>query len=389
MNDTAIRAIQSVNSSIMAYCKFLSANDSGETGGHQAGILISKKAKSMLFDDIQELRGIVKRKALISWMEDITTESTFTYYQSKNELRITSFGRGFPYLNPEDTGALFVFTKQDREHYSGYFLYIEDDINSFLDAFGLSPTETNSIIDKQITLTAQEEIAINRFIEALTVDFPSSEVMSRTAREIQNTVYNHNEFMRSNPDRKIIEWTDTEYKLFRALEHYRYGEMIRTGFSTVEDFIEVANQVLNRRKSRAGKSLEHHISAIFDANNIEYEEQVRTEGNKRPDFIFPSGRAYHDLSFPVDRLISLASKTTCKDRWRQVINEADRLRDKNKYLLTLQQGISTPQLMEMEEERVILVVPRPYIASYPREQQSKIWSIKKFVDYVKEAEGLS
>ena len=213
--------------------------------------------------------------------------------------------------------------------------------------------------------------------------------MSRTAREIQNTVYNHNEFMRSNPDRKIIEWTDTEYKLFRALEHYRYGEMIRTGFSTVEDFIEVANQVLNRRKSRAGKSLEHHISAIFDANNIEYEEQVRTEGNKRPDFIFPSGRAYHDLSFPVDRLISLASKTTCKDRWRQVINEADRLRDKNKYLLTLQQGISTPQLMEMEEERVILVVPRPYIASYPREQQPKIWSIKKFVDYVKEAEGLS
>lgn len=388
MENTALKAIQSVNNSMVSYCKFLSANDSGETGGHQAGILISKRAKSMLFDDTQELTGIVKRKALINWMEDITTESTFTYYQSKNELRITSFGRGFPYLNPEDTGALFIFTKQDREHYSGYFLYIEDDINSFLDAFGLSPTETNNIIEKQITLTAQEEIAINQFIEALTVDFPSSEVMSRTAREIQNTVYNHNEFMRSNPDRKIIEWTDTEYKLFRALEHYRYGEMIRTGFSTVEEFIEIANQVLNRRKSRAGKSLEHHISAIFDANSIEYEEQVRTEGNKRPDFIFPSGRAYHDLTFPVDRLISLASKTTCKDRWRQVINEADRLRDKNKYLLTLQQGISAPQLKEMEDERVILVVPRPYIASYPREQQAKIWSIKKFVDYVKEAEGL-
>lgn len=159
------------------------------------------------------------------------------------------------------------------------------------------------------------------------------------------------------------------------------------GFGNMESFVELANQVLNRRKSRAGKSLEHHISAIFDGNNITYEEQVRTEGNKKPDFIFPSGRAYHDISFPTDKLVSLASKTTCKDRWRQILNEADRLRDRNKFLLTLQQGISTQQLDEMAAERVVLVVPKPYIATYPKERQDTIWTIRKFIAYLQEKQN--
>ena len=208
--------------------------------------------------------------------------------------------------------------------------------------------------------------------------------MSLTARNIENKVFNHKEYIKTNPDKKLIDWTDQEYRLFRAVEICYYGNTIRQGFKTMDSFVDLANEVLNRRKSRAGKGLEHHISAIFDGNNIKYEEQVRTEGNKKPDFIFPSGRAYHDLTFPTDSLVSLASKTTCKDRWRQVLNEADRLRDKDKFLLTLQQGISTAQLKEMSAEKVVLVVPRPYISAYPREEQEKIWTVKKFVEYIQE-----
>mgnify|MGYP002868622352 CR=1 FL=1 len=114
-------------------------------------------------------------------------------------------------------------------------------------------------------------------------------------------------------------------------------------FKSVDEFVSMANQVLNRRKSRAGKSLEHHLAAIFDENHISYTAQAVTEGNKRPDFIFPSEAAYHDLSFPVQKITSLAAKTTCKDRWRQILNEADRLRDGKKYLCTLQQGISAKE----------------------------------------------
>ena len=114
--------------------------------------------------------------------------------------------------------------------------------------------------------------------------------------------------------------------------------------------IDFANSILNRRKSRAGKSLEHHLATIFSANRLHYEQQIVTEGNKRPDFIFPSGKAYHDIVFPTKDLVFLGAKTTCKDRWRQILNEANRIKDK--YLFTLQQGISKNQLSEMKSEHV-------------------------------------
>lgn len=385
----ANQAIQSVLNSQQAYCKFLSANDSGATGGHQSGILISKSAKGMMFSQELANENILKRTVEIQWQNDICTQSSFTYYSSKNELRITKFGRNFPFLNPDKTGALFVFTRQDADRYSGFFLETEEDIEQFLGAFGISLTETNRLIDTGGVLPeTQEKIAIQEFINALTVDFPLSDVMSAAARDIQNRVYNHLEFIRTNPDRKIIEWTNTEYALFRAIEHARYGEKISRGFATVDEFITMANMVLNRRKSRAGKSLEHHLSAIFDGNDILYTAQAVTEGNKKPDFLFPSQSAYHNAAFPTDKLISLAAKTTCKDRWRQVISEADRLRGLPKYLCTLQQGISPAQMDEMQAENVVLVVPRPYIAAYPADRRDRIWTVTKFVKYVREVEGL-
>ena len=94
------------------------------------------------------------------------------------------------------------------------------------------------------------------------------------------------------------------------------------------------------------------------------------------------------MCFSVDKLCTLAAKTTCKDRWRQILNEANRLRDKNKYLCTMQQGISSAQMDEMQAEKVILVVPKPFISSYPKDKQDRIWTISKFVDYVKEMEGI-
>lgn len=383
------QAIQSVLNSIKGFCKFLSANDTGATGGHQSGILISKSAVEMLFTRQQLAQaGITKRIVKIKWQDDFQTESSFTYYESKNELRVTRFGRGFPFLNPDQTGALFVFTKQSEDNYSGYFLETEEEIEEFLNAFGISPTETNMLIDTgKVQPETQEKIAIQQFIAGLSEEFPASDIMSAAAREIQTKVYNHAEFICTNPDRKIIDWTNMEYSLFRALEYARYGDIITKGFQSVDEFVRVANMVLNRRKSRAGKSLEHHLSAVFDGNEIEYTAQAVTEGNKKPDFIFPSQEAYHNPGFLTDYLVSLAAKTTCKDRWRQVLNEADRLRDKPKYLCTLQQGISGAQMDEMQTENVILIVPKPYIKAYPADRQERIWTLSRFVQYVKEIEG--
>lgn len=105
---------------------------------------------------------------------------------------------------------------------------------------------------------------------------------------------------------------------------------------------------------------------------------------KKPDFIFPSGEAYHDPNYDADKLIVLAAKTTCKDRWRQIINEADRVRKRNKYLFTLQQGISAQQLTEMQIEKVILIVPESHRKSFPKEFRDKILNLKQFIALVGE-----
>ncbi len=391
MENYSMSAVQAALHGQKVFCKFLSANDTGLTGGHQAGIYISKPAIPILFDEPGEKGQNKEKWVKVKWHNDFETDTRFIYYGqgTRNEYRITNFGRGFPFLKPEYTGALFVFVQNSFEDYQGFVLNTEDEINQFLDAFGISPTETNRLIETRlVTPELHEKMEVEKFISELDVDFPSSELMSAAARRIQDTVFNHQEFICTNPDRKLLDWTDAEYRLFRALEYARYGEMITRGFSSVEDFIATANQVLNRRKSRAGKSLEHHLAAIFDGNQIVYQSQAITEGNKKPDFLFPSQAAYHNPAFPTDKLISLAAKTTCKDRWRQVINEADRLRDRNKFLCTLQQGISVAQMDEMEAEQVILVVPKPYIQTYPKDCQERIWTVGKFVQFVKETERL-
>jgi len=211
---------------------------------------------------------------------------------------------------------------------------------------------------------------------------PKDYDMSAAARQIYNDVFDHLENIVEKPDHELLEWTNMEYDLFQRIEEVQYGGVIRGGFASMQDFIDTANSVLNRRKSRAGKSLEYHLEAIFQGNKLNYESQVITEERKRPDFIFPSGSVYHNPAYPADKIVVLGAKTTCKDRWRQVINEADRV--KTKYLCTLQQGISPQQLSEMESENVVLVVPEKYIKAYPKEHREKIFSLAKFIHFVRE-----
>ena len=78
----------------------------------------------------------------------------------------------------------------------------------------------------------------------------------------------------------------------------------------------------------------------------------------------------------------LGAKTTCKDRWRQVINEADRI--EIKHLFTLQPGISKNQLKEMADNGVRLVVPQKNISTFPAEYQSSLSNLSGFIAMVKQ-----
>ena len=73
----------------------------------------------------------------------------------------------------------------------------------------------------------------------------------------------------------------------------------------------------------------------------------------------------------------LATKTTCRDRWRQVINEADRI--PVKHLLTLQEGVSEAQFREMTQANVQLVVPEPLIVKFPAAIRTDIMTLESFL----------
>jgi len=379
------KAIQEVNKGELAFCKFLSANDTGLTGAHQSGIYIPKSAVPILFDK-SGVRGANRKldSVKIRWQDDFTTESCFTYYGkgTRNEYRVTKFGRGFELLHKEHTGDLFVFVKRTEMDYAAYMLSTEEEIDGFLDYFGMSPTDTGTLIAQKIIPEEIKGQEIRKFIDSLDVDFPQAGIMSATARAIYNTVYDHIENIVKKPDDELVAWIHMEYDLFRQLEEARYGKYVLHGFSSMQAFIDAANSILNRRKSRAGKSLENHLAAIFDGNQLQYEAQIKSEGNKKPDFIFPGAAAYHDSAYSAGKLVFLGAKTTCKDRWRQVINEANRIG--TKHLFTLQQSISPQQLDEMKTENVILVVPKQYIKLYPPQYRESIMSLRTFIDYTRE-----
>lgn len=379
------KAIQSAQQSEIAFTKFIKPNDTGATGGHQAGFHLHKDSWPLFFDSPGEKGSNKDHFATIRWQDDFETTSRFIYYGvgTRDEYRVTRFGRGFPFLTDDNVGDLLILVKKSKDFLEGYVLSRDEEIEDFFAALNISSTETNALIPKQQDKTSEEKIltCFLKYIETLDVDFPPTLDLATNAR---NCYINSHGItpsqIKSNPDKNILKWIEAEYDLFKTLENDRYSDLIKLPFSSVEDLVKSANTILNRRKSRAGKSLEHHLEEIFKIAELIFQTQVTTENNKKPDFLFPNIEAYSNPNFDDKKLILLAAKTTCKDRWRQILNEADRI--ETKHLFTLQQGISKNQLEEMKRYNVQLVVPKAYVSSFPPEYRNDLLILEKFVKKV-------
>ena len=171
-----------------------------------------------------------------------------------------------------------------------------------------------------------------------------------------------------------MAWLDHEEALFRRLERRIVAERIEEGFVTedgtdVDAFIGFSLSVQNRRKSRRGHSLENQLEAVFRSLRVSYVRGTVTENNYRPDFLFPSAEAYRAAPAAGSPCLAmLGAKSTCKDRWRQVLSEASKIPDK--HLLTLEPGISERQTDQMISSRLQLLVPQPIQDTYTDNQQA-------------------
>ncbi len=229
-----------------------------------------------------------------------------------------------------------------------------------------------------VEIQVHETDLLPEIIERFGQSFPSTRRFSAFARELTGREVSPVE----EPDNAILTWIDFEEKLFKTLERHIVQGRVTQGFDNVDDFIAFSLSVHNRRKSRVGLALEHHLEELFRANEITFSRGQVTENKARPDFIFPNIDCYHNPVFPAERLTMLGAKSTCKDRWRQVLSEA-RLIDA-KHLFTLETGISQNQTDEMRSNNLQLILPEKLRSTYLPIQQSWLMNLSEFIHLVSE-----
>jgi hypothetical protein len=385
------------------YAKYISANDTyAKSNVHQGGPYVGKDLLRAAFPVLTERadgesnpdltlpariasHGIEQTVRLI-WYNSRRLEKR---PNGRDEARMTNWGgRDHPLVNENATGSIVVFAFHQHSH--------EADADGCEVWITSTPEEEDDLIgvmgpmDPGISLVFRP--ALNATLGDHDGDSDCAVLESEMKPEWRTELPSGEEILamvlerrprssRMAIDARLMARRDCEFELFRSIESHVVLPRVREGFDSVEAFVSYAHSVTNRRKSRAGRSLELHARQIFSEEGLQFSWTERTEDKRTPDFIFPSIQHYHESTWPSERLRMLAAKTTCKDRWRQVLNEASRI--PTKHLLTLQEGVSIPQFREMKEEGVRLVVPSRLHAKYPEELREELVSFESFVEEAK------
>lgn len=383
MSQICERALNDTFAAGKAILKFISANDVSLTGSHQSGFYLPK-AISSVYSPFPATKGQNNdHPVTVLWQDGRTTASMVKWYGNKtrSEYRLTRFGRNFPWLRNEYLASLLVLIPKTISEFQGYVLQEEDDIVEFQAALGLEVIGSWSLYDKHGDFHETENECLDRtfrsFVTTLN-SFPSVRIFSDTTHKAVISCISH--FPSLSIDDQIVELIKDEYQLFQMAQLKLFGPRISQPFESIEQFLAVAQTILQARKSRAGRSLENHVEDLLRAAGIPFDIRTVVD-DTRPDIIIPGKTEYNDPDFPTKRLFMVGVKTTCKDRWRQVLNEAPRVR--KKHILTLQKGITSPQLKEIRNSEVTLVVPAPLHKEYPKDFRKHLLTLEGFIQTVR------
>jgi hypothetical protein len=377
--------------------KRLSGNDTGLTGGHQAGIYLprwffEKAIPSICRTDRYNPRAEISEMYFPN--DDHRSSGVQAiYYNSKyhpnrglikkyDEFRMTRWGgQESPLQNPDRTGDIAIFAvKGTGGDFKGMVWLCgskeEEAIVEGWIGWEVFPGEVYGPLHSSREMVTGRSVSLaDRIMQAgWFEEFPTGE-------EIFNKVVEALP-MRGNSrcDDLLMKRRELEYAVFMKIEEIHVGPRIAEGFKSVDEFFQYSLAAANRRKSRTGRSLELNLAKIFSESGLRFESQARTEHKKRPDFLFPSGEDYANPEFPADKLQMMAAKTCCKDRWRQVQSEANRIAIK--HLFTLQEGLSENQYAEMKSAGVALVTPVSNHKCFPVTFRDELLSLQDFVALV-------
>ncbi len=158
-------AISAVKENEYSFWKFVSPNDAGATGAHQAGLYIPKNSIKLLFDEPGVIGHNKEKFAKVEWADGTIAECRFIYYGqgTRNEYRITRLGKSF------HVNELVIIVKKNEEQYLGFLLQKEDDKEKFLREFNLKESESNQLINK--VKTTQNTIASSEAASSVSTQF--------------------------------------------------------------------------------------------------------------------------------------------------------------------------------------------------------------------------
>lgn len=157
---------------------------------------------------------------------------------------------------------------------------------------------------------------------------------------------------------------DIEYALYKRSEvRFRAAQVLRTvsmdanlvsaivrGFPELDATFLSAAQT---RKSRAGRSFEHHVGRVFKDGRIRHEEQVIL-GSRRPDFVLPDVSTLRSKSRNFNDAAIVSLKTTLRERWKQLSLERF---NGDVFLTTVDDRVTADAISDMADNGICLVVP--------------------------------
>lgn len=260
------------------------------------------------------------------------------------------------------------------------------------DALGLAPTPRLTAIADYELAEAQQRAPVHLIADALGIsprtpsdldwllerfggeppaEFPDPHAMATLAHLRVGLDARH-----ELADTLLERWLAAETDLFMLLERLE-GERRLAACVTFEDHIRTVQSILQRRRARRGRSLELHLEALFTARRLPYERQVETEPGSTSDFILPGLAAYRALCGASSRdpdVVHLGAKSTARERWKQVLSEAQLLR--RRHLATLDPHLSHASLNAMIDHDVRPVMPERLAALY---RGHEILTVEEFI----------
>jgi len=259
------RAVEDALRTGSAILKFISANDVDLTGGHQYGYYLPKAVWEMFTPQPPTKGQLTKHPVRITWQDGRITDSVITWYgdKSRSEYRLTRFGKDFPFRTFDNLGDMLVLVPVTIDEFRAYVLDTDEDIEDIQVALGVEVVEQWGAYQRGKIAVEEEtpDECIDRQFRAFLheiEDFPGTSAFSKAAIAAYEQCMKN--FAALPADERLVKLIEGEYRLFRMVERLICQKQIQTTFKDVDDFLSVAQSVINRRKSRAGRALENHVA---------------------------------------------------------------------------------------------------------------------------------